>query len=191
MESFRPRRLRRDITAVVFAGDGTDLSRFSTETGPCVPLVAGGKALASVLTQHGGETPALTAALYTALTGRPRSEALVLLNRDGRGRLSRCSDEFVTAMAACCEESLCLADEDESRGYDDLPSFARQQDDVSRAWMHAGRWPREVVGLTNRLVRLGVARQAVASGKPVFVWHGPPMPQFVVTSGQGPYSPPP
>jgi hypothetical protein len=182
--------MRRDITAVVFSCDESDLSGFSIEAGPCVPLKEGDRSLVSPLTQDGGETPSLTAALYPALTGRPASQALRLVNRVGRGRLSRCSDGFVEAMAACCEESLRLADEDEAKGDADLTSFTRHQETVSRTWMSEGRWPRDVVGLQNRLVRLGTAREAAEKGQPLFAWHGPPVPQFVVTQGEGPYRPP-
>ena len=176
---------------MVFACEDSDLSRFSIATGPCVPLVEGDRSLVSVLTQDGGETPDLTAALYTALTGRPASEALVLVDRVGKGSLSRCSQPFVNAMAAANVESLRLADdEDEARGEDDLPRFAMHQDAVSTAWMKAGHWPRSVVGLQNRLVRLGTARQAQEKGWPLWVWHGPPVPQSVVVSGSGPYEPP-
>jgi hypothetical protein len=154
-----------------------------------MPLTEGGTPLVSPLLQHGGETPALTAALYTALTGRPASQALQLLDKVAEGRLSQCSDGFVEAMAACSEASLRLADEDEARGDDGFASFARHQEGVSAAWMRAGKWPREVVGLGNRLVRLGTAREAAANGRRVFVWHGPPVPQFVIVSGRGPYPP--
>jgi hypothetical protein len=92
-------------------------------------------------------------------------------------------------MAASSEETSHLADEDEARGEVNLPTFAQQQDYVSAGWMRAGRW-REVVSLRNRLVRLGIARQAVVSGERVFVWYGPAVPQFVVVSGQGHNSPP-
>jgi len=183
-------QLRRDITAVVFSCEESELSRFSIKTGPCVPLVEGGRSLVSALTQDGGETPALTAALYTALTGGSASEALLLIDRVGKGRLSRCSDGFVDAIAAASEESHRLADEDEARGDDDLTTFVRHQAALSDAWMSAGRWPRSVVGLQNRLIRLGTAREARANGWPVFAWHGPPVPQFVVISGHGPYSRP-
>lgn len=190
MRVFRRRNLRNDITAVVFAGDDEDLSRFSIEKGPCVPLIEGGRSLVSPLTQDGGETPELTATLYTALTGRPKEEALILVGKSGSGRLSQCSRGFVGAMAAYIDESLRLADEDEARGRDDLPSFGQHQYALSAAWLRAGRWPRSVAGLQNRLVRLGRAREALAKGQKVWVWHGPPVPQFVVVSGQGPYTPP-
>ncbi|WP_182376105.1 hypothetical protein [Nocardioides sp. WS12] len=183
--------LRRDIAAVVFSCDEGDLSRFLVETGPCVALHEGGRPLASPLTQHGGETPELTAALHVALTGGRPKNSLLLLDQVGGGRLSQLSGAFVEAMAASSEESLRLADEDEARGEDSLPSFMEHQRRVSEAWLRAGRWPREVVGLQNRLVRLGTARTALAEGQRVLVWHGPPAPQFVVTSGRGPYPPTP
>lgn len=189
MRLLRPGQLRQDIAAVVLSGDDADLSRFSIRTGPCVPLTEGGKSLVSPLRQDGGETPALTAALYTALTGRPASEALLLIDRAGKGTLARCSDGFTEAMADCGVESLRLADEDEARGDEDLTSFVAHQDKVSAAWMRAGRWPRSVVGLQNRLVRLGIAREAVSKGWPVFVWHGPPVPQLTIVVGNGPYPP--
>lgn len=189
MNLLGPRRLRRDITAVVFSCEESDLSRFAIRFGPCVTSEPGRSPLVSPLTQHGGETPELTSALYSALTDRPASEALHLVDRVGKGRLSQCSSAFVEAMARYAEESLRLADEDEAKGDKDLTSFARHQGALSDAWMSTGRWPREVVGLQNRLVRLGTAREALAQARPVFVWHGPPVPQFVVVAGQGPHSP--
>jgi hypothetical protein len=86
-----------------------------------------------------------------------------------------------------CEVSLRLEDEDEGRGRDDLPSFGRHQDELSLSWMRAGRWPRDVVGLQNRIGRTGMAREARLKRQPLFVWHGPPVPSLQVVSGQGPY----
>jgi hypothetical protein len=137
--------------------------------------------------QDGGETPTLTASFYTALTGKPAREVLILVDRSGRGRLSRFSDEFVEVMADSCEASLRLAGEDEARGDDDLPSFGRHQDELSSAWMRAGRWPREVVGLQNRIERTGAARHARLNHQPLFVWHGPSVPARQIVSGRGPY----
>lgn len=191
MPVLRPRRLRDDITAVVFCCSLDDLAAMSVAKGPCVPLTDTARALASVLAQDGGETPALTAALYSALTGRSSATALKLVGREGKGQLSRCSSSFVGAMAAASRETLRLADEDEARGdHKDLPAFQRYQDALSDAWMKAGRWPREVIGLQNRLVRLARARDAEEKGLPLFVWHGPPVPQFVLAQGTGPYPPP-
>lgn len=186
----QPRRLRQDIAAVVFSCDESDLSRFAIESGPCVSSRSGLNPLASPLTQDLGETPALTSSLYTALTGHSDVQALPLVDRVGRGRLSQCSEHFVEAMATYLDESLRLADEDDAKGDKALSSFAQHQDALSEAWRSVGRWPREVVGLQNRLVRLGTAREALAQGRPVFAWHGPAVPQFVVMAGQGPYSPP-
>ena len=175
---------------MVFSCDESDLLRFTIEFGPCVSSTPGRNPLASPLMQDLGETPALTSSLYTALTGHSAAHALPVVDRVGRGRLSRCSEHFVEAMATYLDESLRLANEDEATGDKDLTSFAHHQDALSEAWMSVGRWPREVVGLQNRLVRLGTARQALAQGRPVFAWHGPPVPQFTVKAGQGPYFPP-
>lgn len=187
MSLFRPRRLQRDITAVVFKCDNSDLTLFSIATGPCVALAHAEVPLVSPLQQDGGETPPLTAALYTVLTNLPAADALVPIDQMGPGLLSRCSDRFVDAMADSCEESLTLADEDDARDDEALTSFTRYQDAISDAWMRVGRWPREVVGLQNRLVRLGTAREARSKSQHVFVWHGPSVPQFTVVSGTGPY----
>jgi hypothetical protein len=80
-----------------------------------------------------------------------------------------------------------LADEDEARGDDGLTTFAAHRLELSTAWMKAGAWPREVVSTENRLVRLGWARIAQERGLPLYIWHGPSVPQFTVTSGIGPY----
>ena len=84
---------------MVFTCPPDQLGRLDVARGPCVPKSAGGESFVDPLMQDGGETPALTASLYTALTGKPAKDVLILVDRQGRGRLSRFSDEFVDAMA--------------------------------------------------------------------------------------------
>jgi hypothetical protein len=190
MRLWRPRNLRTDITAVVFTADNHDLSRFAVATGPCVPLAEGQAPLLSPLAQDGGETPELTASLYVALTGRSGQEALELVEQVGDGMLSRFSPGFVQALSACQEESQRLGDEDEARGdHAALTSFTEYSNALCSAWLRAGPWPREVVSLWNRLpARMGYAREATATGRTMFAWHGPPVPTVRVVSGTGPYS---
>jgi hypothetical protein len=179
--------LRRGIAAVVFVADDADLRRFAVVTGPCVPLPGQSESLCSALAQDGGETPELSASLFTALTGQGSRDALIVVERAGPSTLSMCSDRFVEAMAEASRRSLRLADEDEARGDDELTSFAADQDELSTAWMKAGAWPREVVSTRNRLVRLGWARIAQERGLPLYIWHGPSVPQFTIATGTGPY----
>ena len=182
----RPRRLRPDIAVFVFSVPEQDLDRFSVAKGPGV---AGdhGNSLLDPRMQDVGETPRLTASLFTALTGRDATSALIRLDRVGGSLLSRCSDDFVMAMADNCEESLRLAEDDEARGDENLTSFMKHQEVTSLAWMRAGRWPREVVGLENRLTRVGWAREARETSQHVYTWHGPAVETYRIVSGSGPY----
>jgi len=190
MRLWRPRNLRTDITTVVFTADDLDLSRFAVATGPCVPLAEGQAPLRSPLAQDGGETPELTASPYVALTGHSGRDALVLVERVGDGQLSRLSPGFVQALAACQEESQRRGDEDEARGdVEALTSFTEHSNKICSSWLDAGPWPREVVSLWNRLpARLGYAREATATGRTMFAWHGPPVPMVKIVADQGPYS---
>lgn len=183
----QPKRVNEGIAVVVFACPAKDLTQFAVATGPCVPLPGQSRALCSPLSQDTGETPEQTTALYTALTGRPASEAMMPLDEAGAGLLSRCSDEFVAAMAAANDHSLKLADQDEARGDSDLTSFTAYQDELSRTWMQATVWPRSVVGLHNRLTRLAWAQVSQEKGLPLYAWHGPSAPQFVLVERTGPY----
>ncbi len=183
----RPRDLDSSIAAVVFSVPEERLADMDVATGPCVPLPGHEGALRSPLTQHGGETPALTSALYTALTGEDSKNALVVMERAGKGLLSRCSPAFIGAMASASERTLRLADEDDEAGDVELTRFSAAMAEIDQAWMRAANWPRSVVGTQNRLVRLGEARQAREKGQSLYCWHGPAVPQFTVVSGTGPY----
>ncbi len=96
-----------------------------------------------------GETPRLTASLFTALTGRDATSALIRLDQTHGVLLSRCSTDFVNAMADDSEELLRLSREDKARGDNELTSFLRHEEAMIQAWMRSGRWPREVVSLRN------------------------------------------
>jgi hypothetical protein len=86
-------------------------------------------------------------------------------------------------MADANERQLRLADEE--AGNAELPGFSAAQDDIDRAWMAAADWPRSVVSTKNRLVRLGNARVARTRGQELYCWHGPAVPQFVISRQRG------
>lgn len=183
----RPRKLNRRITVVVFTVPARRLVEMDVALGPCVVIPGRKKPLVSPLLQDRGETPALTAALYTALGGDPSDARLIEVARAGRGALSRFEDSFVDAMAEHSIESLRLADLDDARGERDLPSFIAHQDALDRAWMNVGRWPHEVSSTTNRLLRTANARVAREKGQSLYCWHGPAVPMRGIVAGRGPY----
>lgn len=165
-----------------------DLERFALATGPGVPLEPEGASLLDPRLQDVGETPRLTSSLFTALTGRDATSALVCLDRAGVAMLSQCSEDFVDSMAAANMETIRLAEEDRTRGDDsEYTTSMRHLAEISAAWMKAGRWPREVVGLENRLTRTGWARIAREKGQHVYAWHGPAVETYRLVSGRGPY----
>ncbi len=177
----------RSVAVVFFSVPEKRLREMDVSTGPCVPTGGRKRPLAGVLRQDGGEYPEQTAALYTALTGRPADGALVLLQQEGKGRLFRCSQDFVRAMAEANDELLRLGEEDKRRGDDALSSFVERSQAIDRAWMDVGNWPSSVVGTGNRLGRMAWARTARDKGQPLYVWHGPRVQEYTVVSGQGPY----
>ncbi len=137
--------------------------------------------------QDVGETPPMTAALYTALTDRPPKSALIGVARSGRGTLSRCADDFAAAMAEASRTALRLASEDEAHGDEELATFTAFYQGLATAWLSVGPWPAAVVSVWPRLVRLGIARIAEENGTPVYVWHGPSATRVRVVTGHGPY----
>ena len=142
-----------------------------------------------VLWQEGRETPEQMRAFFVVLGGSPskREGALELLAKSGDGFLYRCSDEFVDMMRADNEESLRLGELDKLHGDKDLPLFSAHQRNLDAAWMDAGNWHKAQVGTRNKLFRTGLARVAQEKGQSLYCWYGPPVPQYVVVAGTGPY----
>ncbi len=180
--------LDRSAAVVVFTVPDKRLREMDVRTGPCVPTGGRKRHLAGVLRQDGGEYPEHTAALYTALTGAPADDALVLLERQGKGSLYRFSDEFVRAMAEANRELIALGDEDQARGDTrDYTTFSRRNKEIADAWLQAGPWPKEVVSVENRLTRMGWAVTAEEKNQSLFGWFGPKVQQYRIVSGTGPY----
>jgi hypothetical protein len=100
---------------VVFSVPEKRLAEMDVATGPCVPLPGRKRPLVSVHQQVGPERPDQWSALYVALSGRSDEDALQLVEQHLYGRLSRCSDDFVTVMADANELLVRLGDEDEGR----------------------------------------------------------------------------
>lgn len=171
---------------VVFTVPERRLREMDTATGPCVATGGRARALAGPTRQDEGELPRHTAALHTALTGRPADEALTVVHRAGPGVLHRCTDAFVDAMADANEHLVRLSEEDDADGDADLTRFTRRYEEIGQAWLAATGWPRDVVSVSGRLARLGWARVARERGHPLYAWHGPSRPAYVVVTGRGP-----
>jgi hypothetical protein len=163
---------------VVFCADAKQLGTIDVALGPCMRAPAQRRRLVSPLMQDNGETPEQASALFSVLTARPASEALSLLTASGDGRLFKCSDDFLNAMADQCEAMLAIPD---------LDGFANERERLSSAWMQATRWPDRYVSVKNRLGRLSDARAARQKGLPLYFWFGPPVSMRSVVAGTGPY----
>lgn len=163
------------------------LREMDVALGPCVPTGGRKRSLVGPLRQDRGETPRMTAALLTALTGSPAGCALTAIDSGGKGLLHECSEPFVQAMASANRLLSQLATEDKVRGDSELTSFVAKLEEYDLAWQAAVHWPREVVSTRNRLGRMGWARIALERNQPLYCWHGPAVAEFVVVSGEGPY----
>jgi hypothetical protein len=126
-------------------------------------------------------------ALYTVLTGRPGDEALILVEQKDGGQLYRCADSFVHAMADANELLIRLRHHDEVNGDKEHTSSLAQRAEWNAAWLANGKWHASMMGTGNRLVRIGRARVARDKGQPLYCWYGPPVREYVVVQGRGPY----
>lgn len=128
-------------------------------------------------------------ALFVVLGGPAsrREDALELVATSGAGSLYRCSDEFVALMRSANDEAIRLGDLDKANGDRDLTHFMANHDSLAAAWLEAGSWHRAQVSTSNRLLRMAWARTAQEKDQPLFCWYGPPVPQYMVVSGRGPY----
>lgn len=158
-------------------------------TGPCVPLPGRKRALQSVHRQEGPERIEQMMALFVVLGGSSKrfSSALELIDQSGPGRLYRCSDEFVELMANKNRELRRLGDEDEGRGDQDFTTFAAESSRINTSWLAKGNWHAAQVRTDNRLHRIGWARIAQEKGQPLFLWYGPPVPEYAIAVGHGRY----
>ena len=186
------RPLRDDTpatTCVVFSVPEKSLREMNVATGPCVPLPGRKRALRGVLWQDGPETPKQMRALFDVLGGAhsERKSALELIATSGPGSLYRCSEEFVTLMRRENEEAVRLSNLDEANGDKGYRLFVANREKLDAAWLKAGEWHRSLVGTGNKFGRLGWARIAQEKDQPLYCWYGPPVPEFVVVSGSGPY----
>jgi len=135
-------------TCVVFTVPEKRLSAMDVEYGPCVPVPGRKHPLVSVHQQEGPERPDRMAALHLALTGRTSDDALQLAQDRNGGRLYRCSDRFVDAMADANELLVRLADEDRAR--ERTQSRTRRSGRVGRPSLMAADRPDEMSGSADR-----------------------------------------
>lgn len=158
--------------------------------GPCVPLPGRKHALRSVHSQQGPERVEQMLALFTLLGGDEDGmpDAMQLIEERGPGRLYRCSDRFVQLMAEQSRHELRLIDQDEKDGDMELTRFVTELARLDAAWMATGGWHTQMVGTRNRLAgRISYARWAQEKRQPVYCWYGPPVSEYALVHGQGPY----
>lgn len=110
-----------------------------------------------------------------------------LVSTSGPGSLYRCSEEFVALMRSANDEAIRLGSLDKANGDNDLTLFMAHHHSLDAAWLEAGSWHRAQVSTSNRLIRMAWARTAQDKSQPLFCWYGPPVPQYVIMSGTGPY----
>lgn len=174
-------------TCVVFTVPEKRLTAMDIGRGPCVPLPGRKTSIVSVHQQQGPERPQQMLALYTVLTGQVRNDAMTLEAEKEVSRLYRCSEDFVAAMAAASRSLARLAEEAQATGAIDGTRFDSMRAELDAAWLRLGNWHSAMVSTSNRLFRLGKARIAQDKGQSLFCWYGPPVPEYVVVQGTGPY----
>ncbi|HMO10920.1 MAG TPA: hypothetical protein PKB06_05330 [Actinotalea sp.] len=177
--------------AVVFTVPEKRLRELDVAVGPCVPTENRKRALVGITRQDRGETPRRTAVLFEILTSRPKSEALVLRARAGRGALYELSERFVAVLADINAELGRLADLDEANGNGaTLPLFDAHLRDEAEAWSsRTYRWvlpgpARDVI-----IARSGWARVSLERGQRLYAWYGRYSPVYRVVSGTGDRAP--
>ncbi len=126
---------------------------------------------------------------FVVLGGEPadRDSALELIARSGKGSLYRLSERFVDLMAAENQEALRLGELDKANGDNDFSLFAAHREKLDRAWVEMRPWHRTQVSLRNKLSRTAYARRARTEGRSLYCWYGPPIPEYVIVQGSGPY----
>jgi hypothetical protein len=176
-------------TCVIFTVPQKRLAEMDVATGPCVPLPGRKRALRGVHSQEGRETPEQMRAFFVVLGGPQsgRETALELIATNGPGSLYRCSDEFVALMRTVNEESIRLSDLDKSHGDEELTLFTTHERELDAAWMEVGKWHKAQVSTWNKLYRKAWAREAQEKQQSIYCWYGPPIPEYVVVAGSGPY----
>ena len=172
---------------MVFTVPVKRLTAMDVAHGPCVPLPGRKTSVVSVHQQEGPERPEQMEALYTVLTGEDRRGALIPVSERDGSRLFECSDSFVAAMADTNRLLVRLVEEDRVGGGPKGTAVATKLAELDAAWLAAGNWHSAMVGTSNRLMRIGKARIAQEKGQPLFCWYGPPVPEYVVIHGSGPY----
>jgi hypothetical protein len=182
MRVFRPRSepILPDKSLVVFFCSASEAELLDIASGPFTPRVGprGGrvKPLASVHSQHYGDTLEHLAVLYSVISGRPAEEALVDARRDPPAVLARLADPFVHALAAIGAPQ---------REGQDLWAI---YDKFAAAWLQAVRWRPEmqVGGLAMRIFHdAHECRRGLEKGLPVWAWHGKRAPEYVIAHGVG------
>lgn len=176
-------------TFVMFSVPESKLRGMDVATGPCVPVAGRKHALRSPHSQQGPERLEQMLALFIILGGTEDElpDAMQLVEARGPGRLYRCSDRFVQLMAEQNRHELLLIAEDEENGDNDYALSMAEFERLDAAWMATGGWHRSQVSTTNKLPRIAYARWAQDKGQSVFCWYGPPVPEYIIVRGEGPY----
>jgi hypothetical protein len=165
---------------VVFVCSAADADAIDVTSGPFSHRVGprGGrvKPLASVHSQHYGDTLEHLSVVYTVMTGRPASEALSEIRGDPPGVLARLSERFVETLAAIGPP--------QRDGQDLWATY----EEIATTWHKAVRWsPKmQLGGLTMRIFDYSYAcRRGLEKGLPVWAWHGKAVPEYVIAHGMG------
>jgi hypothetical protein len=156
-------------------------------TGPCVPTGDRRRPLVGVTRQNASETPEQTAALYAALTGAPAAP-LALLATQGAGSLFAHPANLIEAMAQAHAKFLDLMAEDEAAGDPNMTNCLRYSRSIEQAWLATGVWPSSTTGLADRVLRLGLASDALQRSQQLYAWYGPAVSKWtskaVTTAGR-------
>ena len=141
----KPESVLPESAVAVFVAAEVEAASFDIATGPFEARVGprGGrvKPLASVHSQHYGDTLEHLAALFSILTGSSAAGAWAEIHRSNRGTLARFSEAFIEALAPIGPP--------QREGQDLLAIYQT----IAEKWITAVRWsPRmQMGGLTGRI----------------------------------------
>jgi hypothetical protein len=177
------RRLRKFLSTslVVFHCTQEQAASINVAVGPCVPRVGprGGRLrpLASPFAQMHSDTFTHLGALYTVLTSRPGEEAVEDVERQGPGTLARLAKRFATGLTEL------------GTIHTDVESALAAQRGIAARWFATVHWSSptmKVGGVEMRVLSFAAtARLAQQKGHPVYCWHGPAVPTYVIAQGVG------
>ena len=186
---FQARQTRRFLSRalVVFACGPADAANIDVALGPCQPRFGprGGRLRPYALpsSQSYSTTFEQLTRLYSILTERSPTEAVVEIRKAGPGTIGTLTHDFVTVLTDIRKRSLAA--------FNDGGEPFQLENEIGQRWMSSIRWPStmRVGGLGMKIFSWSVeCEKATEKHLNVLCWEGPAVPEYVIAYGTGPES---